>query len=257
MSTPTKVNEAVPAALAEVSRSHANRGDVRSAQLALWTSDVYTLESLLWQNGLAQGPDPEAQLAAVGAAIATALEEVAAGDLDGVTPLEAVGLARDALIAAFEPSVHEVIRERLLGLEHLVGLPDSQEVAHQDPERLGGRTADQLVVELLAAAGDCMAVAQELSVVAENAAARRMARQADVASFEAYLIAAASLAGDHALESVELRWELAHTIDPGPVTSDGLAGELAERREQLLGLLGAAERGVLEQTFEAVPENFR
>ena len=48
----------------------------------------------------------------------------------------------------------------------------------------------------------------------EVTAADRMSHQADVATFEAYLIAAAIHAGDHQLASVDLRWELARDLGP-------------------------------------------
>ena len=99
-----------------------------------------------------------------------------------------------------------------------------------------------------------MAVAGELAAVEEHEAAYRMSGQADAASFEAYLVAAASLAGDHELASVELRWALAEELARAayrPGTS--LADSVAARRAQLLALLGSAEQGVLEQTFEPVP----
>ena len=65
--------------LAELSRTHARTGDTRSAQLAAWSADVSVLEQLLWDNGLGEAPDPDAQLAAVGGAVADALDAMSAG----------------------------------------------------------------------------------------------------------------------------------------------------------------------------------
>ncbi|MCW2773505.1 MAG: hypothetical protein JWN91_1831, partial [Nocardioides sp.] len=58
---------------AELSRRHAADGDLRMAQLAAWAGDVHVLEDLLWQNGLAQAPDPAAELAAVGESVAASV----------------------------------------------------------------------------------------------------------------------------------------------------------------------------------------
>lgn len=242
----------------EQSRAYARRGDIRAAQLAAWTSDIHVLERLLWQNGLADAPEPDAQLAAVGEAVAASLDALAAGDLGELTARKVVELARGALVGAFDESVHSLLTDAFMPLDHL----DEQawdDAADEDPvqdrTRLGDRRPEELVVELLAAAGDCMAVAKELVVEGEHASAQRLARQADVASFEAYLVAAASFAGDEELASADLRWDAAQRLEsPAPGLTADLAASIAAQRRQLLTLLGSAEQGVLEQTFEPVPE---
>jgi hypothetical protein len=252
---PTPVRER----LAELSRTHARSGDTRSAQLAAWSADISVLEQLLWDNGLGDAPDPDAQLAAVGGAVADALDAIssgASGDLARRTAVEVVELAREALMATFDESVHEVLAQAFVSLEHLTGPVSAGPgaVSADGRRRLGSASAEELVVELLAAAGDCMAVAGELAAVEEHEAAYRMSGQADAASFEAYLVAAASLAGDHELASAELRWALAEELTRAPYRpGTSLADSVAARRAQLLALLGSAEQGVLEQTFEPVP----
>ena len=94
------------------------------------------------------------------------------------------------------------------------------------------------------------------AAVNEHEAAHRMSGQADAASFEAYLVAAASLAGDHELASAELRWSLAEELTRAPYQpGTSLEDAIAARRRQLLALRGSAEQGVLEQTFEPVPRS--
>jgi hypothetical protein len=250
--------------LAELSRRHAGNGDTRSAQLAAWAADLSVLEQLLWDNGLGDAPDPDAQLAAVGSAVADALDALAPADLAGRTPAELVELARETVMTTFDDSVHDVLEQAFASLEHLAA-PSLRPAASIDGRsidgpsidghrRLGTSSAEELVVELLAAAGDCMAVAAELAAADEPEAAHRMSAQADAASFEAYLVAAASLAGDTELASVELRWTLAAELARAPYhPGTSLADAVDARRQQLLALLGAAERRVLEQTFEPVP----
>jgi hypothetical protein len=247
----------------ELSLTHARRGDAPSAQLAAWVSDVHVLEQLLWRNGLGDAPDPEAQLATLGEAIAASLDALAADDPGELTARGALELAREAMVATFDESVRHLLEEGFVPLDHLdhLAAPDVT-AGDQTPapgrDRLGDRTPEQLVVELLAASGDCMAVARELEVEGEHAGAARMSHQADVASFEAYLVAAAALAGDHELASVELRWEAAHGLGtPACATTGDLGTATAARRRRLLGLLGSAEQVVLEQTFERVPETWR
>ncbi len=250
--------------LSEQSHAYARRGATHQAQLAAWTSDLHVLEQLLWQNGLAEADDPDAQLAAVGEAVATSLDILATSDLGELTPQMVVDIARDALVNTFDESVRQMLADEFMSLDH-IGAPtwtdvDDDELPTDGQGRLGDRTAEELVVELLAAAGDCMAVAREMVVEGEYASALRMSRQADVATFEAYLVAAASLAGDQELASVQLRWEAVLELQDRHLAAE-VAGSMADladaiitQRRELLALLGSAEQRILEQTFEPVPE---
>src|SRR3954467_2189746 len=109
----------VPARLAGLAERYAAEGDLRRAQLASWAADVHVLEELLWENGLAEAPDPVAQLAAVGESVASALEALADAGTRGVTPRAVLEEARRAMVSAFDESVHEVLLAQLPSLDHL------------------------------------------------------------------------------------------------------------------------------------------
>src|SRR3954468_23882650 len=109
----------VPARLAGLAERYAAEGDLRRAQLASWAADVHVLEELLWENGLAEAPDPVAQLAVVGESVASALEAVAEAPAADVTPRAVVEAARRAMVATFDESVHEVLLAQLPSLDHL------------------------------------------------------------------------------------------------------------------------------------------
>jgi len=260
------LHDAVPPLeqLGELSRHHAQQGDLRLAQLAAWASDVHLLEALLWENGLGEAPDPDAQLAAVGDAVAASLQARADEVGDGLTAREVVEVAREALLSTFDESVHALVLERLLPLGHLDQEPAQDQDLDENPavpreptarERLEGRTPGHLVAELRATAADCMAVAELMADEGEDAAALRMARQADAASFEAYLTTAAVLAGDDRLATVDLRWELARRVElhQGAATTD-LTEVVAVGRNRLSSLLGSAEQAALRETFEPLSE---
>lgn len=256
--------------LLDLSRVQARRGDRRLAVLAAWACDVHLLESLLWENGLDQAPDPGAQLAAVGEAVASSLVARAETTSVGLTPRELVEVARGALLATFDESVHQLVTERLAPLDHLDGIVENDELTHPLPyadlgahtsetaddtaiERLGGRTAEQLVADLRATAADCMAVADLMDTEGEAAGAARLTRQADVAAFEAYLTAAAVVAGDERLATVDLRWALAESLDlpdPDGVDEAEASDVTVTVRARLTELVGSAERGELGRTFE-------
>jgi hypothetical protein len=246
----------VPEKLAHLAGRYAADGDVRRAQLASWAADLYLLEELLWENGLADAPDPAAQLAAVGESVATALESLAAGMSEELVPRAVVEAARRAMVSTFDESVHEVLLEQLPSLDHLDGCtPDSTTSYGRGAgaDRLGKHTADELVAVLRQAAADCVHVGEVMDVEGEVTASHRMSHQADVATFEAYLIAAAIHSGDHRLASVDLRWELAQELNPADwdVDGRGTRNPFATLRRELISLVGSAEMEALWRTFQA------
>lgn len=252
--------------LAVLSHDHAAAGDNRMARLAAWACDVHLLETLLWENGLDEAPDPDAQLAAVGEAVAAAIMDRVPAVTDGLTSRDVVELARDALLATFDESVHALVEERFAPLDHLhhssehgSGHGSDHGAEHAEPtalDRLEGRTHEHLVAELRATAADCMVVADLMAAEGSPAGAVRLARQADVAGFEAYLTTAASRAGDDRLVTVDLRWALARSLAlPEAPSADQLdpadVGQVvADTRRLLVDLLGSAERTALGGTFE-------
>lgn len=219
-----------------LSRRYAGSGDLRMAQLAAWAADVHTLEELLWENGLGNAPDPEAQLAAVGESVAASLESVTlpAGPVAARALLD---LAREAMVTTFDESVHGLLADRFGDLEHLdhVGAPEGTPTG-RTADRLDGRTPEELVSDLRTAAADCATMATLLGAGGEDQAAARLARQADAASFEAYLVMAAVRGGDDALATVDLRWDL-----------------VAEQtgRERFASAVGSAEHAVLHAVLES------
>ena len=220
-----------------LSQRYAGSGDLRMAQLAAWAADVHTLEELLWENGLGQAPDPGAQLAAVGDSVAASIEELAHTLPDApVTARALLDAAREAMVTTFDESVHGLLADRLGDLEHL----DHVDVAADAPvarttDRLDGRTPAELAAELRVAAADCATMATLLGAGGEDQAAARLARQADAAAFEAYLVTAALRGGDHSLATVDLRWDL-----------------VAEHtgRERFASAVGSAEHAALHLVLE-------
>ena len=241
---------------ADLSERCAHRGDVRRAQLAAWASDVHVLEALLWQNGLGEAPDPHAQLAGVGAAVAASIEALADTLTGELTARGVVELAREAMVTTFDESVHGLLTDRFAGLDHLDDAVPSPDAAHH-PEpalhRLEGRTPAELVDELRTAAADSMAVAQLMASEGQAAAAMRLARQADTAAFEAYLVQAALGAGDDRLATVDLRWELA-AVAEDQARPEQYVDDLLARRDLFTSLVGPGEREVLHDMLEPAPE---
>ena len=238
----------VPDRFARLAHQRAAEGDVRRAQLASWAADVHVLEELLWQNGLAEADDPVAQLAAVGESVASALEALAEDSTGELTAREVVEAARKAMVSTFDESVHEILMEQLTNLDHLDScdpLTGIRSGEPADPARLEGRSPERLVEELRDAASDCLAVARVMDREGEREAGDRLVHQADVAAFEAYLVAAAVHSGDHQLATVDLRWSLAGRLDPSSWEPTNGDNTFATLRRELISIVGSAEMEAL------------
>lgn len=217
-----------------LAREYAAQGDARRAVLATWAADLMTLQCLLWENGLGQAPEPATQLAAVGDAVAGSLRGIEAAPDADLLPRAAVEAARGALTATFDASVHALLSERLVPLDHLDRLapPETAVIA---VDRLGDRSVDELLTDLLVTAQDCRAVARALSKAGLADAAADQQRMGDLAAFEAHLVHAAVTAGDRSLVTVDLRWALAGSlVMPGGPLREPLVRAVAPVEGSLL-----------------------
>ena len=251
------LQESVTAQMGEyaaLSRSYAARGEGRLAQLAAWAADVQALQVLLWESGLGSAPDPDAQLAAIAEAVDGSLADHTEAPHAPATIRESVERAREAMVAAFDESVHLMLAERFASLDHLdaVAVPGPEDARETRAQRLAGRTPEKLVADLHQAAGDCLAVSAAMAEEGDLAGATYQARQADLASFEAYLVTAALRAGDLALATVDLRWGLAMAADRQvALVTDDPEGEITRFRDRLAAVVGPSEAPALRACFEA------
>lgn len=246
----------------DLSHSYAARGDGRLALLALWAADVLVLQSLLWESGLSSAPDPDAQLAAVGRAVDTSLRTstVASGasgsdaTVDSGTPTSALQSARAALMSTFDESVHTMLAQRFASSAHLDGLTATAHTpAPSRTSRLGDRSVPELCEDLRVAAADCMAVSAAMARAGLVCDARAQARLSDMASFEAYLLDAATAVGDTSLATVDLRWDIATAaVDNITEVPEDVPEAVTQLREILVGAVGPAEGAGLRGAFEPV-----
>lgn len=238
------------------SRDYADAGEPRLALLAMWTADVHVLQLLLLESGLDRAPNPSAQLAGVGEAVNRSLTAIS---LEGATPREFLERSREAMVATFDESVHAMLVNRFLPLDHLdaVGGPAVDAADRAVEQRLDGRTCEQLVAELEATAHDCVAVAGAMLVAGDSEGALRQMHHADLASFEAFLLGAAMASADETLASVDLSWDLAarafterptHLVDGADVEATVNAW-----RERLVVFGGWVQAERMRASFLAVP----
>lgn len=241
---------------ASLSRDYARAHESRLALLAMWTSDVHVLQLLLLENGLDKAPDPTAHLANVGEAVNSSLIAVSQ---DGATPRTFLERSREAMVSTFDASVHAMLTSRFLSLDHLDGVRvsgvDSADRALE--RRLDGRTCEQLVAELETTAEDCAAVAGAMLATGDTEGALRQMHHADLASFEACLLRAASESGDETLASVQLSWDLAaRAFAEQSNRLDGQTGDgaaVGAWRERLVMFAGWAQAARMRDSFLPVP----
>lgn len=238
-----------------LSHAYAEVGRTRLSVLAMWAADVQVLQSLMWDSGLGDAPDPDAQLAAVAGAVDASLRAQLPGTTAPAEAREVVLAARAALTSAFDESVHALLDERFVALDHLEGVsPPAGVVVEPHQVRSDGRTAPELLADLREAAADCMAVAAGMASAGLLRDAVNQVRLADLASFEAYLATAALAVGDTTLATVDLRWDIAMAdLDAvRELPADlGAAAELV--RDVLVRSVGPAEEDALRSAFEPVP----
>ncbi|CAN5425340.1 hypothetical protein BH09ACT10_BH09ACT10_10300 [soil metagenome] len=240
-----------------LSHEYADVGEVRLAVLAMWMSDLHALQLLLMENGLHLAPDPADQLASVGEAL---IESLSAASPHNATPRRLLERSREGMVAAFDESVHEALARRFLPLDHMDAMSGSTfgSVDQAVEQRLDGRTCEQLVAELEATAQDCVAVAEELIAANDTECALQQMYQADLASFEAFLLIVAADCGDETLVTVQVSWDLAVRADashPFARFSDGVdfATAINSWRERLVVFGGWAQAGRMWTYFLPIP----
>lgn len=226
---------------AALSRGFAASGDLRRSVLTQWAADLRVLQSLLWENGLAEAPDPGGGVLAVLEALEASWTQHA-GHLGGAgSARDLVERARVAMAAVFDPSVHALLASRLTPLDHL-DHPGADRAPRGAPHGYRDwRSPEELLRDLRVAGQDAVRVARALADV-DGEEADNQRWQAALAMFEAHLVRSALLAGDAELTTAELRWELAGARlagDDGPADS-------AQLRASLATVLGPLERDDVE-----------
>lgn len=210
------------AGYAELSRHYAAQGRAGDAALAQWAADLVAAAPLL-DRVAEQLPDAQASV-------------------EATSHRDTVAAVRD-VAASMVPESREASAV-FSSVDHLADRPVSEPETPTRPQ-VG-------VNELLDRAADRMARALELQWT-DPAEARRHAREADLASFEALLLESALMYGDTGLVTVDLRLDLAVAVladeDPVAPEDEPLPEAVARTRTRLRGLAAPHERETLDFAF--------
>jgi hypothetical protein len=243
-------------ALRDISERFAEEGDTLSAVYAQWAADMFSVQSLAWERIMVASPNPESQFFAVAGAVSRAMAIAYQRPRSVRTAKDVIVNARDALGYAFDESMMRALNKHFTNADHLSFLPPPKGSApsFDSAGRLNGATPAEYAVEKHEEAVTNMGYAWDSLQSGAETDAIAWAYQADLASFERYLVEAAIAVGDHYLTTVNVRWNLASEMI-GQL--DGLPGDLNGStfviRELLKDAVGVVDGSRLNDFFEPVP----
>lgn len=231
-------------------------GDRVGAMACAWGSDVFTVQAVLWERVLVAAPVPARKYFRAAEAM-FAPQRIVGGATAGpaVTADEMISLGRIALMADFEPSVRLEITDQWADITYLrqAPAPTTEDLAVSVTDRLAGRTPEAFAAARRMLAGQAMDEAQALRVRGETQGAVQAAYDADLLCLEAYLVESAVAAGDAALLTVRVRWELATAAISGLLgLPNGFVAAVTALRDAITGSMVTADAERLRGTFVAI-----
>lgn len=240
--------------LEQASRRRAASGDAVGALATAWGGDIYTAQGILWERILGAAAATHRQLYRASDALFRGLraEPVGAGAAVDATCADVVRAARARLLAECDDALTEAIAAAWTDVSplDLLPAPTQSDLTAAVSVRLQGLAPAAFIARRREASRDAMARAQELRVRGESTKALQTAYEGDFLAFEAYLVESAIAAGDLALQSVAVRWELATAaISALPGLPEGFASGVAAIRGALTSGLADADAARLLATL--------
>jgi len=229
-----------------------NEQDAPQALAVAWGADIYAAQAVLWERimGAAAAPARRWYLAA-DALLRTSESPTPAGSAGSCG--DALIAARASLLADCDEALSSAIAAAWSPVPELDALPVPLDLEESARVRLGGMSASAFVAHRRSEAIAQMQTAQELRVKGETAAAVQAAYESDFLSLEAYLVESAVAAGDAALQTVTIRWELATAaIQHLPGLPAGFLPGVARIRQAMCSGLSDADAVRLMASLPAV-----
>ncbi len=225
--------------------AHAEESDVVSAVAAALGADISTLESMVWERINVAPRAPQRQFYQAGLAMAGALAGIGEQPMpDGATAADLIRAVRARLAQSFEAPLASEVADRWPAIDGLELLPAPRAADFQGAvdRRLGGLSPAQFVHARRVEARDAHMAAQESRIRGATGAAIGSAYEGDFLALEAYLVESAWAAGDTALLTVVVRWDLAtHAVSQLTGLPDGFSAAVVLIRRALADGLGPAD----------------
>jgi hypothetical protein len=234
---------------------YAVREDAVRAVSAAWGADVFSTQAVIWERILVASRAPQRRFFEVAAQLIAGLSLVPALLAETATAYDVVRAARNGLLRACEPDLRRSLEAAWSDIEYLDVLPaPTQEAVDRSAvERLEGMSSARYVVLKRGEAQETMGAAQAKRIRGETGAAVDQAYASDVLALEAYLVESAVAAGDNALVTVTIRWELAtHSVARLSGLPDDFVAAVTCIRDALWSGLGDADGDRLIASLIAV-----
>ena len=232
--------------LDQSARRRAAAGDAVGALATCWGGDIYTAQGVLWERILGAAAATQRQMYRAADALFQGLrgesDRTAAG-LDD-TCADVVLQARSRLLAECDEALTAAISAAWTDVRYLavIPAPTQTDVDTAVSVRLEGLTPAAFIARRRQGAVEAMETARSLRVRGDAAAALQAAYDGDFLGFEAYLVESSIAAGDLALQSVAVRWELATAaIEALPGLPEGFVAGVTQIRRSLGSGLAQAD----------------
>jgi hypothetical protein len=241
--------------LEQSAHEHAVAGDGVSALATAWGADVFSVQAVLWERILVASTAPQRHFYRVADALFTGLNGAVAPTMDRPACRDVLRAAREGLLAECDPALSRSIEAAWSDLSYLATIeaPTADELEAAAEERLNGQTAGMFVAQRRREAAVAMSQAQSARVKGETVAAIQSAYESDFLGLEAYLVESAVAVGDHLLQSVVVRWELASTaVSQLSGLPDGFVLAVQRIRDALGSSLSEADASRLRESLIVV-----
>jgi hypothetical protein len=230
--------------LGTAAQRRASERDSLGALADAWGADVYMLQAMMWERIIAAASSPQRQFFRVAEAIVTGLRSpLGEGDRPATLGM-CIAKARERMAVSFDDELALEMVRRWPDITYLDSVPavGDEEVAASVQARLLGLSAREFVSRRRTEAAAAMLEAQTHRVRGETSAAIQSAYQGDFTALDAYLVESAVAAGDNALLTVTIRWDLAvQAVQELPGLPDDFSAAIAVIRSAIAVGIGEAD----------------
>jgi len=191
------------------SRRQAAAGQAMSALIFAWGADISLMQTSLFERVVLGRKASMRQYFAEAQTLLAAFDRGLPDAIGSESVAQMQLRVREQLFRALPRDLAVDVTGRLPDITYLAALRAPARAQMQARERLQGLTVEQFCAHRRREAQELMLEAVNARARADARAAAELSYRSDVLSLEAYLVETAQLAGDEALWTVELRWELA------------------------------------------------
>lgn len=228
---------------------YAAAGDALMAMLLQWATDIAVLQSVAWERIVVVTHTPQTPLFALGDKLMRGFPQAQANEQDAHALIERM---REVTLAVVDDDLAGDVSARWADISYLQGL---EPITGSVRERRMGEESPEAFLEHRAVEAQArMQVASQARIRGDVVEAITAAYEADMLTFEAYLVESAIAIGDEELATVGVRWELASAaLRALPQVPADVVGAVSLVRTTVVTALGQADGARLARTWIPLP----